>query len=244
MGMSSGKARQLIGDFNKAHVKKRSLVLAYFSHIAYHSLARTKKVLERDGALRVSTFDSRGTQAFLAEFDDFAVLSFRGTEYSTTRDIISDLMCWRTKYHGIKAHAGFVKALREVSKDVITALYKIKDKPVYFTGHSLGGALATLLALEYNPTCICTFGSPRVSGGHKFEYHFKYINEHRVVIQGDIVPHLPPRIPFFWYKHIGYPTGVKSDESRLSVFKTHSMFNYMWGTVEYLKDNEHSICEH
>lgn len=245
MGMSSVKARKLIGDFNEAHVNKRSLVLAYFSHIVYHSLVRTKLVLERDGALNVTTFDNEGTQAFLAEFKDFAVLCFRGTEYSTTRDIINDLMCWRTKYHGVKAHAGFVRALNEVKDDAILALRGLpKDKPVYFTGHSLGGAIATLLAMEYNPTCVCTFGSPRVSGGHKFEHHFKHINEHRVVIDGDIVPYLPPRIPFFWYKHVGIPTKVESDESKWSVFRTHSMFNYMWGVNNYLEGENHSICEH
>lgn len=240
--MSSTQARREIGDFNKAHVDKRSLMLAYFSHISYHSLARTKRVLERDGAVNVTTFNKGGTQAFLAEFDDFAVLTFRGTEYSVWRDIWTDLQCWTKKFHGINVHYGFAKALEKVLPQVSNSLDMVRGKKIYFTGHSLGGALAQLMALEYNPECVLTFGAPRVSGGHKFEQFFNYIDFHRVVSSWDVVPHLPPRIPFWGYKHVGIPTGIRS-YSKMPL-KAHSMFNYMGGVSDYLKDKKHNICEH
>ena len=73
---------------------------------------------------------------------------------------------------------------------------------VIITGHSLGGAIATLAAAEmelvnassrYNVSRVYTFGSPRV-GNAKFAtwYNNNTMSEsYRVVHNKDIVPHLP-----------------------------------------------------
>ncbi|EYC23663.1 hypothetical protein Y032_0015g2771 [Ancylostoma ceylanicum] len=86
--------------------------------------------------------------------------------------------------------------IRQVLKDPKYAEYK-----VVFTGHSLGGALATVAAARAareglrpgEEILVYTFGAPRV-GDTIFAANFNKIipNCYRVVFRQDIVPHLPP----------------------------------------------------
>jgi predicted lipase len=89
---------------------------------------------------------------------------------------------------------------------IVTKKYDINN--VFITGHSLGGALATLCAfdimyneLPYTISQHITFGSPRV-GNNVFFYYFKAfgIYSKRVTHQYDIVPHVPEE--FLGYEHI------------------------------------------
>lgn len=89
---------------------------------------------------------------------------------------------------------------------------------LYFTGHSLGGALATLAAykaLIYDQTipmkALYTFGAPRsvqASLADKIEIAIgsrAASNKiHRIVNYHDVVPRLPPRIPVICdFHHVG-----------------------------------------
>lgn len=77
---------------------------------------------------------------------------------------------------------------------------KYKDAKIVVTGHSLGGALATLSALELTVTLniafdrliLHNFGAPRV-GNAKFANYLKtkIITSYRVVRDKDYAPHLP-----------------------------------------------------
>jgi len=108
-------------------------------------------------------------------------------------------------------HRGFLSAYQAVQKiveeDVTDLVDKYPDFDVYVTGHSLGGALAALGALDLTvlrpgiPAHVYTFGSPRV-GNDAFQLYFqsKIVNSIRVVHEKDIVPHLPFR--FLAYHHV------------------------------------------
>lgn len=99
-------------------------------------------------------------------------------------------------------HEGFkdgVEALvKEGMREKIIELYKKTyegyesyKKVIYLTGHSKGGALATLMATylkRYNPIVV-TFGSPRV-GDMNFRKGYKFTN-YRYESYLDIVCHLP-----------------------------------------------------
>ncbi|CAI5451203.1 unnamed protein product [Caenorhabditis angaria] len=77
---------------------------------------------------------------------------------------------------------------------------KFKNYKFYFTGHSLGGALASLAAvksvrlgfLDGENVKLVTFGQPRV-GNYDYARNFDNLvpNSFRVVHRRDIVPHLP-----------------------------------------------------
>jgi Lipase (class 3) len=78
-------------------------------------------------------------------------------------------------------------------------------------GHSLGGALATLLALDltangkapFNQPAVYTYGSPR-TGDSSFAatYNQAVMNSYRIANRLDIVPQLPPS-PL--YQHVAAP---------------------------------------
>ena len=81
----------------------------------------------------------------------------------------------------------------------LKALYR--DAQVYVTGHALGGALATLAALDIEELFgtigdFYSFGQPRV-GNEAFSTFFtsKIPKRFRVIHYADIIPHLPPQVP-------------------------------------------------
>lgn len=139
------------------------------------------------------------TQALLIEFGgaaQFAVLAFRGTEQKS-RDITTDLKFGKIMLGGtsIEVHRGFNQALDSVWQQIEAELDGLTC-PVFFTGHSLGAALATLAAgrrLRHPPQALYTFGSPRV-GDRDFAAALNGIAalNHRVVDDEDIVALVPP----------------------------------------------------
>jgi triacylglycerol lipase len=78
--------------------------------------------------------------------------------------------------------------------------------PLWFCGHSLGGAMATICAarcylshINSNPEQLYTFGSPRVGDRRYISFvrleHFRFVNNN------DIVPRVPPL--WLGYTHAG-----------------------------------------
>lgn len=177
--------------------------------------------LEKAGCTKRQFFLSHetGTQALLAEFGvamPFAVLAFRGTEQNV-KDFIVDLTLGKIKLAdgATDVHEGFKRALDSVWGDIEPALKQI-DAPIFYTGHSLGAALATLAAARRKPTALYTFGSPRV-GDADFVASLKRIAGiiHRVVDDQDIVATVPPAA--LGFQHIG-TQHMLVDTSSLSIF--------------------------
>lgn len=140
-------------------------------------------------------FDTKGTQAILCESDKFYALVFRGTETNSIKDIKSDLDAKKTYCEsGGNIHRGFKEAFRVVQKEIQDFIdEKLKDKPLMITGHSLGGALATIATkkLKYEKIAACyTFGSPRV-GDEEWMLGIKP-PVYRIVNSADPVTMLPP----------------------------------------------------
>jgi hypothetical protein len=86
-----------------------------------------------------------------------------------------------------------------------------RKRPTVVTGHSLGGALATLFVMEnahknkaFDISMCCTFASPHV-GTKEFARIFDLlpIESWRIVNEHDLVPKLPPHIPIILeYDHV------------------------------------------
>jgi triacylglycerol lipase len=77
---------------------------------------------------------------------------------------------------------------------------------LWFCGHSLGGAMATISAgrcylshIPSNPLGLFTYGSPRV--GDKRYINYVKLDHYRFVNNNDIVTRVPP--PFLGYRHCG-----------------------------------------
>ena len=171
--------------------------MADFSRLVYVRKKTTVRTKLKDaGYSNIKFFENKetGTQAFITHNDQTVVLCFRGTEIDTDfRDILIDARFWRSdsKVAG-KVHNGFKEALDSVWDDIKAYLEKIvtDDHIVWFTGHSLGGALATLASARYTPTATYTFGSPKV-GSRKFNRSIKS-PVYRVAKSRDIVTRVPP----------------------------------------------------
>ena len=90
-------------------------------------------------------------------------------------------------------HKGLESYLDEVSNE------DGRRRSVWFTGHSLGAALATLAAARYgNVAGLYAFGSPR-AGERAFAAGFR-INTYRFVNNDDLVTKVPLPGP---YRHVG-----------------------------------------
>ena len=183
---------------------------------------------KRQNALRAATlhevqfFNSRrGTQCAIitprpdSSQDDFAVLVFRGTH---------DLLDWLTNIKILprdwdgpgRVHVGFRKAFESVWDDADAYLDTVTG-PLFYTGHSLGGALATLAAVRRPPQALYTFGSPRVGDAdfarvlHTTENTL--IPTYRVVNNRDLVTRVPPLD--FDFMHTGELHYFTHDRQRL-----------------------------
>lgn len=147
--------------------------------------------------------DYHGTQCYVAWNADVMVVAFRGTEPNQWNDIKADLRAWLMKDDSCagRVHTGFHHEVHKIlDKIEITIEHMRHRKKLFITGHSLGGAMATVAASKLkNVDFLCTFGSPRV-GTKSFvrnipAKHVRYVNNN------DVVPTVPPS--FLFYRHHG-----------------------------------------
>lgn len=172
---------------------------------------------EGDRKLWPPIIPAEDTQAALLRNEqlDCNVLVFRGT--LGTLNLLTDLtiLAWplrlKTK---ASAHHGFIAALDFIWEDILAELLKTTGR-IFVTGHSLGGALATLAVCRLvndeanrfidRMGALYTFGSPRV-GTAGLEENFGGIYHARIVHDADLVAKVPPAfaLPFFPpYHHVG-----------------------------------------
>lgn len=179
-----------------------------------------------------------GASYFVASSPGAVYVAFRGT--ANVENVLSDLsvvlveMPWLEPMTdavapaALKGHAGFVElylSIRPLVLDAATRAHAHAHNArahahahahaaptVYVTGHSLGGALATIFAADVaanhpplrSRMCVYSFGSPRV-GDEAFARAFdrSVPRSFRCRNKLDLVPRLPLWSPAFRYKHVG-----------------------------------------
>jgi hypothetical protein len=127
------------------------------------------------------------TQAWVGTSPGHVVVAFRGTESPTSLDGLKDLLLTdalnllvvpegRLGHDlaaagvGARFHKGFTTALADIWDPVRTtveAALEERDRPLWITGHSLGGALALLSAWLFRRRMVAvhqvhTFGAPMI----------------------------------------------------------------------------------
>lgn len=134
------------------------------------------------------------------EKESFAILVFRGT--SRFEHWFSNLNAIQTLWpSGGMVHTGFKYEFDKIAHELAEILPSLKA-PLFYTGHSLGGALATLTASFLPPNAVYTFGSPRV-GNADFRDSLASVNLCRIAMENDIVTTLPPSRTPFYFCHAG-----------------------------------------
>ena len=182
--------------------KKLDALLAKMSAIAYLPPKAAEERYQKLGFPRVKYIDWEGAQCYAVWNQNYLIVCFRGTEMGKEwNDLKADLRAWPEKEKNGRVHKGFNGEVQKVLDRVQITIDQMRHKKqLYFTGHSLGGAMATIAAgLIKDVDYLCTFGSPRV-GWNKYVKsisceHVRYVNNN------DIVPSVPPS--FLFYRHHG-----------------------------------------
>jgi hypothetical protein len=135
---------------------------------------------------------------FLTLKEGVQTIAIRGTANAENVMLDLDLALQPDPKLNILLHQGFAAAARAVFENVKP--YLKTDKKVQTTGHSLGGAVAVILAMylqqdeSYQFDQVISFGQPKVTnvaGANRFET----LALTRVVTPQDIVPLVPPLSP-------------------------------------------------
>jgi pimeloyl-ACP methyl ester carboxylesterase len=127
---------------------------------------------------------AKDTQFLAIESKEVLIVAFRGTRlegfsipFLNTRgfdlkwgDVVTDARFLPVVMESnVFVHEGFLKAFRDIEDEfgVVVERALSNRRPVWFCGHSLGAALATLAAYKYRDRAqgLYTFGSPRVGNG-------------------------------------------------------------------------------
>lgn len=147
----------------------------------------------RQGATDLINTD---TQAYATHDDRMVLIAVRGTAESW--DGWRDADAAQVPIEGGigKAHQGFYDAYMAVRPFIDTYLRQFRsNQRIMVCGHSLGGAIALLLAewirRDYDENVILyTYGSPR-AGDAEFVESAKALTHHRMVNHNDPVPSVP-----------------------------------------------------
>lgn len=205
--MDDNKLTELSSDFSWA----TAAFMAKLSEKCYDSEGPFKDAILpiSNKSWEIKFFDFGGTQAYALNGKDNFILTFRGTQPTQWEDIKADLDIKKVYSSTIdgrvegKVHRGFKYALNDVWNDVIEHMEKCEanKKQIFITGHSLGAALATLVAGRLNnPNVVLyTYGSPRV-GSKKWNSMQKFTH-YRFRNNNDLVTRIPPA--FMGFRHNG-----------------------------------------
>jgi hypothetical protein len=138
---------------------------------------------------------------------DETVVAFRGTAVEKLLEWVEDANCELAPCYNGKVHEGFLSVYNSLS------LEPLKVSSLTVCGHSLGAALATMLAydvrivkdgtgINWPEVKAFTFGSPRVGdASFEIQYSCADIPTARYVNRYDLVPTLP--LGQLGYEHVG-----------------------------------------
>ena len=247
----------LIYNCNKElKLKKKNKFTINNVNIESLKISNTRKIILRDlfklyeddnyNYDIIKLFDINGVQVgiILNHSDKRINVVFRGSDELS--DWLYNLFIFKKninnniKLNNIKVHSGFYKLLfnHNLYTDILNEIKKLTnqytDYKLNVTGHSLGGALATLFGffLSYSITSkiyIFSFASPRV-GNRKWANIFnnkENLIHYRFVNQKDIVT----AIPYFYYSHCGNYININKNSTVDVINKQHykdknSIINY------------------
>lgn len=135
---------------------------------------------------------------YVVETNTQAIVAFRGTRFSIASEVRNDLNNNTSKFtlggeeyqvhEGFKTEYELCKAsLRNNTKDINM------DKPIIFTGHSLGGALATFAALDHHHQKkkiknVITYGAPKSFHADSVNQYNEYLRDKTLRIEQKFDP--------------------------------------------------------
>jgi triacylglycerol lipase len=202
-------------DFNASTTRyhpRNAYWLGRCAALAYEAPDRAVPVFNGWGFDRVRFLDTKDTQGYVIGSRALVIVAFRGTEPDRLKDWKANADAQFDPGPFGRVHRGFQRALRHLWEDMGLTIGAFQDagQAIFFTGHSLGAALATLAVAHMRAAPndkpvygLYTFGSPRV-GDREFEQRFNQDFGRRCfrfVNNNDLVTRVPPRAVGF--SHVG-----------------------------------------
>ncbi len=185
-----------------------------------------------------------GVQYYIGKSADETLIAFRGTD--SFRDLAHDLMFLKRVLpeggkRNLRVHSGFIDIYRksEVRAKVKSYVCGCGMQRVFVTGHSLGGALAILCALDLahsgdagEVSCV-VFGAPRVGNGAFARTYNSLVKDTlRVECGNDAICKLPPSL--LGYRHGGKSMHIGAPKIPLVYsFRDHSTSEYFKNLIKY-----------
>ena len=187
-------------------IKNKPYIMAILSGLAYGEPSEVNKKFRKHGFYDTKFCNKRGAQCYVVWNDTDAVICFRGTEPKEMSDIKADLNAIQRQGLNNKGdvHGGFQGEINKIWDLILEKVNELKNHKIYITGHSLGGAMATICAKRLQEQkievqCLYTYGSPRVGDRRWVKSlqipHYRFQNNNDVVC----------KVPFWFmgYRHHG-----------------------------------------
>lgn len=197
---------RLTGPIAHLSLLRQSLLFAELSYVAYMQRADAGRFANDMGLPEIRYYDHHGAQAYLFANAYDVVVVCRGTEPHEWNDIQADLDALTAVAETAgRVHRGFKREVDDLWPRIEQALLH-NERPLWFAGHSLGGAMAAICAsrckvssIPSDPAGLFTFGAPRI--GDRRYVNYVRLNYYRWVNNNDVVPRVPPS--FLGYRHAG-----------------------------------------
>jgi triacylglycerol lipase len=241
---------------SKMSFLERSAFFANLASIAYMDKDGATKAAKKLGFTTVEFYNKEGAQAYRFMNKEDLVIACRGTQPTEFNDIKADLNAIPVVAETIsRVHKGFKAEVDELWPMVLEDIdRKANDnKKLWFCGHSLGAAMATIMASRchlyegINPVQeLYTYGSPRV--GWPTYCDSLGVIHHRWVNNNDIVTRVP--LWFMGYRHHGeehYINAYGNLRSPTGWQRIKDRFRGMWMGIKKGKiDNfgDHSMTDY
>ena len=188
-----------------------ALSLAVCSKLAYSNSETVESAIAGTMEFDDGEFlDMNDTQCFIGSSPSFTLISFRGTE--SLRDWLTDLNVVSIEREYGRLHRGFFSAFEDVREQLEDRIRDAGSLPLMLTGHSLGGALATVAAAEwhgmFDMQSIYTYGQPAIGKGSFGSFFEANLGDQlfRIVNDDDVIARVPPT-----YDHVGQLKHLDSD---------------------------------
>jgi hypothetical protein len=171
--------------------------MARFANAAYESETGIHRLIESSDYKLVHYHTIPDVQvAYFMVFNEISrtqLISIRGTSNIENAMVDISLKLRMDADTGVPLHEGFAYSAKQVFKELKPLLRP--DFKTNLTGHSLGGAVALIVAMyldenQFKVDRVVTFGQPKVtniSGASRFQH----LNIIRVVTPHDLVPLVP-----------------------------------------------------
>jgi triacylglycerol lipase len=232
--------------------KERSLLFANLAQIAYNDdVEEVKKAVRKLGFTTVEFYNREGAQAYRFMNKEDLVIACRGTQPTEFNDIKADLNAVPVVAETVsRVHKGFKDEVDELWPMILEDIDRKKNqkKKLWFCGHSLGAAMATIMAsrchLYENINAVeelYTFGSPRV-GWRKYCKSLG-VKHHRWVNNNDIVTRVPLAAMGFVHDGQEHYMNAYGEYRKLTTWqRTKDRFRGMWmgikqGNIDNFSDH-------